>query len=715
MSEITLTRSVGQALDRVDGPQKVTGTATYALEHDIPETTYLAAVQSTIAKGRISAIDAAPVLEIPGVLAVVTHENAPRLAPVKGIGEPTAELAVLQQDRVSYRGQIVAAVVAETLEVARQAAAELDVRYEAESHDVRFSDDRDDLEVPALAFPITPGAVEKGDVDGALASAAVLVDSVYSTPVTHHNTMETHSTLALWDGDTVTLYDSSQGAHSVRAGLAQAFELPPDDIRVVSRFVGGAFGSKSWLLPPALLTVLAAKVVQRPVHHFLTRQQMFSLAGYRSPTIQRIRLGADADGRLLALEHDAVVQTSVVHDFIEPAAVASLSMYDIANRRTRHRVARLNVPTPCPMRAPGHTPGSFALESAVDELAVACGVDPIDIRLMNEPQVSQELGYPFSSRKLVECLQDGAARFGWESGRRRPGGRRDGRWLIGTGVAVAEFPSIQMPGEARINALPGSSTRYEVLIDATDVGTGALTALSQVAADWLEAPLDAIELRIGDSTLPQAPNSAGSWGMSSWGSAIASTAADLRRVLAEEHGGVVPPEGLSVKGGVQFNLASGEYSMAAHGAQFAEVAVDVDTGEIKVTRMLGAFAAGTIINPKLARSQIIGGMTMGIGMALLEGSEIDLHAGHYLNNDLANYHVAANADVPAIEVLFIDEDDPHVNMIGAKGIGEVGMVGAAAAIANAVFDATGRRTRHLPIRLDELVGTEIGAALGDAV
>ncbi len=695
-------RAIGAPLDRIDGAQKVTGAARYAYEYPVTGVTYVFPVQSTIAKGRIASIDASAARALPGVLAVLSHENAPRLRPVDD-----AELAVFQTDAVAYHGQFVAAVVAETLEVARQAAGLVVVRYEEQPHDVELRADRGDLStpenMPVKFVPLYEADTAQGDVNAALAAATVTLDHTYTTPAEHNNPMEPHATVAVWggDGESVTLYDANQSPDWIRDDVAAAFRLSPERVRVIAPYVGGAFGCKALAHPPLILTVLAARATGRPVKLALTRQQMFALVGYRTPTIQRVRLGAERDGRLTAIAHDVVEQTNALYEFAEPTAVPTRVMYAAPNRRTTHRLARLDLPVNGAMRAPGECPGMFALESAMDELALACGLDPIELRLRNEPAVDPETGHPFSSRGLVACLREGARRFGWQPRDPQPRTRRDGPWLIGTGVAASTFPAFQSPSTARVHV--DRAGRYSVHIAASDIGTGAWTVLTQIAAEALEAPLERVQLEIGDSALPQATAAGGSSGTASWGWAIFNAASALRARLRDEYGGVVPAEGLEASGAFDVNPAAQRFSMHAFGAQFAAVRVNVDTGEVRVPRLLGVFAAGRIINAKTARSQLLGGMTMGLSMALHEASVLDPRFGDFVNHDFAAYHIATNADVGTVDVAWIDEDDPHVNPMGAKGIGEIGIVGTAAAIANAVYHATGVRVRDLPITLDKLL------------
>lgn len=689
-------RTIGAPLDRIDGPLKVAGAAKYAFEFPVENAGYVSLVRSTIAKGRITAIDTAAARALPGVVAIVTHENAPR---VDAADDPA--LNVLQSDAVAYHGQIVAAVVAQTSEVARHAADLVTVTYEREEHDVVLAADRSDLYRPPKVNPNFATDTNDGDFVYAFARAAVTLDETYVTPHYHNNPLEPHATVATWTDDGVTLYDTNQGPHGIRDDVAKAFGLSPASVRVIAPYVGGGFGSKAFTHPHVIVTVMAAKLAKQPVKLALTRQQMFTLVGYRTPTIQRVRLGADAGGHLTAIAHDVVEQTSTVEEFAEQTAVATRMMYASPNRITTHRLAKLDVPTPSIFRAPGECPGMFALESAMDEMAIACELDPVEFRIRNEPDIDPDTKHPFSSRGLVACLREGARRFGWEGRDPRPRARREGRWHVGTGVAASTYPTRRRPSQALIRV--DRAGEYAVLIDASDIGTGTWTALSQIAADALDVPIERVHLEIGDSALPKAPNAGGSMGLASWGSAVCDAAEKLRARLRDDYGGVVPADGLEAHGDVGENPEAERFSMHAYGAQFAEVRVDADTGEVRVPRLLGVFAVGRIINAKTGRSQLIGGMTMGLSMALHEETVLDPRFGHFATHDFAEYHIATNADVGSVEAHWIEENDPHVNPMGAKGIGEVGIVGTAAAIANAVHHATGIRIRELPLRLDKLL------------
>jgi xanthine dehydrogenase YagR molybdenum-binding subunit len=450
-----------------------------------------------------------------------------------------------------------------------------------------------------------------------------------------------------------------------------------------------------------VVATVGALVTRRPVKAMLTRQQMFSVAGYRTPTIQRMRLGAGGDGRLAAIGHDVVEQTSLLNEFAEQTAVCTRWMYAAPNRRTTHRLARLDVPTPSWMRAPGECPGMYALESAMDELAIASGIDPVELRIRNEPELHPEEDIPFSSRNLVACLREGAERFGWNGRDPTPGVRREGEWLVGTGVASSTYPAYLRPCEASARAEADGT--YVVRVNATDIGQGARTVLTQIAADALGAPPERVSVEIGDSSLPAAGVAGGSMGTSSWGTGVAKACRAVRERI-DEAGGTVPADGLEVSVNTEEEVkARGSFAFYAFGAQFVEARVNTVTREVRVPRMTGMFAAGRILNPKTARSQFIGGMTMGVSMALHEESVIDPRFGDYVNHDLATYHIPVNADIGEIDVAWIDEDDPDVNPLGTKGIGEIGIVGTAAAVANAVYHATGIRVRDLPIRVDKLI------------
>ncbi|MEU8803070.1 xanthine dehydrogenase family protein molybdopterin-binding subunit [Spirillospora sp. NPDC048819] len=674
--------------ERLESREKVTGEARYAFEYPVENVAYAAAVQASIGRGEVRSVGIEAALRLPGVLAVLSCEDAPRLD-----GDPEGELALFQSRTVSYRGQFIAAVVAETLETAREGARLVQVEYAPETPDVRLRNDHPGRYKPDKVNPVFPADTGQGDPQAAFDNSAVRVDVTYTTPAEHNNPMEPHTTLADWGQDgTLTLYDSTQGSSTVQSTIARVFGLDRTRVRVVAPHVGGGFGSKGMPKPNVVLAAMAARAVGRPVKFAVPRQQMFATTGYRTPTIQHIKLGADVDGRLNSVLHDVVEQTSTVQEFAEQTATPTRVMYQAPNRRTSHRLVRLDVPTPSWMRAPGETPGMYALESAMDELAVATGIDPIELRIRNDTDHEPESGLPFSSRNLVACLREGADRFGWARRAPSPGTRWEGRKRIGMGVAASTYPAYMSPNNATARAEPDGT--FTVRIAAADIGTGARTALALIAAETLKADLRDVTVEIGDSSFPKASVAGGSSGTASWGTAVVRACEALRGRL----NGAVPAEGLEASADTTAELKERDaYARHAFGAQFAEVEVDADTGEVRVRRMLGVFAAGRIINPTTARSQFIGGMTMGIGMALLEESVMDEEFGDYLNRDLAQYHVPVCADVRDVDAVWVEESDPHLNPMGSKGIGEIGIVGAAAAVGNAVHHATGIRVRDLPI------------------
>ncbi|KYK14208.1 MULTISPECIES: xanthine dehydrogenase family protein molybdopterin-binding subunit [Streptomyces] len=701
--------AVGTAHTRVEGRDKVTGAARYAGEIPFADLAHGWLALSTVARGRVRSLDTDAVLGMPGVLAVLHHGNAPRVdtdyVGMLGIPpDPTA--AVFQDDRVPHVGWPVALVVAETPEQAREAAEALVVTYDEEPHDTVLTADH-----PG-AYPADghmPAETEKGDLAASLAASAVVVDEEYTTPEEHHSMMEPHAATALWDGGRLEVIDSNQGATWVQTELAKMFSLDESAVRVRSEHIGGGFGSKG-LRAHQVSAVMAATVLQRPVRVVMTRRQMFSLAGHRSPTVQRVRLGADADGRLRALEHRSLNQTSTVYEFVEPGAGVARVMYDADAHRTANHVVRLDVPSPTFMRAPGEAPGSFSIESALDELAERCGVDPIKLRLRNEPEAGPVSGLPFSSRNLAACFREGARRFGWAERDPRPGIRREGRWLLGTGTAAASFGAGAGPSTALLTAEADGT--FTVRISAADLGTGARTALTLVAADALEVTPERVRVRIGDSDFGPAMIAGGSMGTRSWAWAITEAARELRERLAL--GPAVPPEGITVRSDTTEALgALAQKERHSYGAQFAEVAVDTATGEVRVRRMLGIFAAGRIVNPLTARNQLVGGMIWGISMALHEEAVRDRATGGLYAPDLAGYHVATHADVGDVDADWVDDHDPD-DPVGIKGVGEIGIVGAAAAVANAVRHATGVRHRSLPIRPDRVLSARADGSGTDA-
>ncbi|MFI5491309.1 xanthine dehydrogenase family protein molybdopterin-binding subunit [Actinoplanes sp. NPDC051859] len=683
----TTPRAVGSPLARIEGPAKVTGAAKYAAEYPVTGVAYAWVVQSPVPRGTLTSVVVDPLTEADDVLAVLWHGNAPKL-----VQPDDPELAVLQSDRISYRGQAVALVVARTFEAARRAAQVVRLEIDAEPHDAILRVDHPELYTPETVNPDFPAVTEAGDVEAAFAAAPVTVDVRYSTPALHNNPMEPHATIAVWTGDDeLTLYDSNQHPPGVAQAVGGVFGLPAEQVHVISEHVGGGFGSKGTARANAVLAAMGAKVAGVPVKLALPRQAMFSMVGYRTPTLQRIRLGAERDGTLTAIDHQAVEQSSRIYEYAEQTTVATRHMYAAPNRRTGHRLVRLDLPTPRWMRAPGEAPGMVGLECAMDELAAELGLDPIELRVRNEPKAEPESGVPFSSRHYLTCLREGARRFGWADRDHRPRRRREGSWWIGTGVAGATYPAMAMPSTARVRRAPDGSV--EVAIAAADLGTGARTVLTQIAADELGLLPEQVRVRIGDSTLPKASVAGGSSGTASWGWAVTGACRELRNSGRDE-------ATFDTTELVKQLEAEGKHTYGAH---FAEVRVDADTGEVRVSRLFGMYAAGRILNPRTARSQFIGGMTMGMGMALHEEGVLDPAMGEWVNHDLGEYHVPVHADVEWIDAEWIDEQDDELNPMGSKGIGEIGIVGSPAAIINAVWHATGIRVRDLPVRLDKLL------------
>ncbi len=689
MTDALTPHSMGTPRVRHDAVAKVTGTAPYTYDHEQADPAFLHPVQSTIARGRVTDIDTSGADALDGVLLTLTYRNAQRLA-----ASEDTEMRILQHERVAFRGQLIGAVVARTPEIAREAAALVHVAYDEEPTDARLATDRDDLYRPEEVNGGFPADTDTGDVPGALDASAVRVDETYTTPMEHNNPMEPHTTVALWEDGLLTLWDSIQGVHTAHSALAPLLQLLPEQLRVISPFVGGGFGSKGKPHSHEVLAAMAAmQLPGRAVKLALTRQQMFTLVGHRTPTINHVQLGADRDGRLQAISHDVVEQTARLYEFAEQTGVPARNVYAAPQRRTSHRLAALDVPVPFWMRAPGECPGMHALEVAMDELAVACDVDPIELRVRNDTATDPESGLPYTHRDLVGCLREGARRFGWDARDPRPGARREGDWLVGTGVAASTYPALTMPGnEARVTYTEG---RYRAEIGAADIGTGTWTALAQIAADALDCPIEDIDLRLGESDLPSATVEGGSAGLASWGSAVVAAA----RAFREEHGRT-PPEGATTQASQPESDVGERFAPHSFGAQFAEVRVHVDTGEIRVPRMLGVFSVGRIINPRTAHSQLTGGMVMGLSMALHEHTELDERWGHVVNHDFAEYHVAAHADIGDIDAICLDEVDEHLNPMGSRGIGEIGIVGSAAAVVNAAFHATGVRGRDLPLTPD---------------
>jgi xanthine dehydrogenase YagR molybdenum-binding subunit len=733
--------NIGQPLTRRDGVLKVTGRATYAADNHPPGMLYAVMAVSSIARGRVTFLDVAAARRHPGVVDVMTPDHKPQLAidPDIKTNPFVFRMGALQDDQVRYANQPIAVVIAESLEAATEGASLLAPRYEALPPLVGL--DAGESFVPPAVGVGNPAEMQRGDVAAGLASAERQIDATYETPPQYHNAMEPHAIVAAWDGDRLSIDMPTQGLKLSLARVAELFGIPHENIHIRSPFLGGGFGSKGLMSGPPTLGIMAAKLVGRPVKLVLRREQMYGPVGHRAPTRQRLRLGADGKGRLTALDHHARTVSSTFDDFFEPAADASHTLYAAPAIRTSHDAVRVNTGTPLFMRAPGEATGSIALESAIDELAWACGEDPLAFRLTNYAEVEPISGKPFSSKALRACYEQGAARFGWARRSLQPKQMRDDNGLlVGWGMGTATFPALMFQAEARAVIRRDGSGAME--IGAHDMGQGAWTALAQIAADELGLDIDRVAFSAGTSDLPDAGIAGGSAHTATAGAAIHSAGAAVIAKLADlatqdersplfgaGNAGVIARDGrlirrdddsrgesyaeilaraglaeIDARGtGAPNPAAMEEYAMHAHGAVFAEVKVDPDLGQIRVSRMVGAFAAGRIVNPHLVRSQLFGGMIWGMSFALHEEAITDRRTGRIMNANLGEYHVPVNADVPPLDVITVEEHDPHVNALGIKGVGEIGITGSAGAVANAVWHATGVRVRRFPIRIDDLL------------
>lgn len=747
------TRYIGQPQNRVDGRAKVTGTAKYAAEFDAPQLLYGAIVGSTIAKGTIKAIDTSAALALDGVVHVLTHENRRSTAPFdfeyKDMNAPAGSpFRPLRDARILHNQQPIALVVAESLDLARYAALLVRVDYDVEPHETSLSD-RLDAGHPPRKRALIPQPRSRGDADAAFASADVRHEAEYVQPYEHHNPMEMHAATVIYEPDgSLAVYVKTQGVHNSKLYIRDVFGvlgLPRRKVRVLSPFVGGAFGSGLRPQAQLFLAVMAALELQRSVRVEFTRQEMFSFS-HRPHTILRVALGASADGTLQAIRHEAIANSSPFEDYTENVVNWSGMLYQCDNVALEHKVVPLDLPTPGDMRAPGAPTGIWALESAMDELAYKLNIDPLDLRLSNYAEREQNLDKPFSSKELRECYRQGADAFGWKDRPPEPRSMRDGHELIGWGMATGAWDAFYVPTAAR--ALLTADGRLTVSSGTADIGTGTYTIMTQIAADILGLPLERVTFALGDTTLPLAPTEGGSMTAASCGSAVKEVSEKVRERLFDLARNLPdsPFEGVkledtifadgfiapsydpamrlpitevmrrSEKGSIEESTSSlrtyaarsrklQEYARNSHSAVFVEVRVDEDLGTIRVTRAVSAIAGGLVLNPTTARSQIMGSVVWGIGMALGEESVIDQHFGRFMNSNLAEYHVPVNADVPNIDVIFVEEHDEIVNPLGAKGLGEIGIVGVAPAIANAIYHATGVRVRELPIHLDAVMGT----------
>lgn len=760
---------IGQPIDRVDGRLKVTGAAKYAAEFPVQGLTYGVTVQSTITKGSILSIDTTAAEQSPGVLAVITHKNALRLRPPGEGGDPGSgklgekDLLPLQQDTIYYNGQHIAVVVAETFEQAEYAATLIKVEYKEEAPVREIEEGMDAIYQPAKSMN---GDIQfkRGDALQAMKDAPVTIEETYSTPVYHHNPMEPHATIAVWKGDELTVYDSTQSVLGSRSSVAQLLGIPPEKIRLISLFIGGGFGCKGFTWPHTILAPMAARQVGRPVKIVLDRQQMFTCNGHRARTIQKIGLGAGKDGKLTATRHDTIAETSFVDEFVETAGVVTSLLYACPNLQVTHSLVKVNKGTPTPTRAPGEAPGSYAFESAMDELAYKLNIDPVDLRLINYAGMEPQKNKPWSSKYLDECYRQGAEMIGWSSRDPLPGSMRKGNLLIGYGMATACYPANRSASSARVKVFADGHAVAESCTQ--DIGTGTYTIMTQIVAETLGLPVEKVHCKLGDSLLPKGANSGGSQTAASVGPPMRAAAIGVRDKLirlatgdrrsplyGQPEGSIISQQGrLSVQGDhtkgetytqllsrhklpsmeaeattqvstranagakkpvppEQSNEATRQdeeidrtkYAFHSFGAHFVKVSVDPQLGKAHVGHCVSVMDIGRVLNLKTAKNQIMGGMIFGIGMALMEGSVYDPNLGRVVTRDLANYLVPVHADMPTMEVAFLDRPDPYISPIGARGIGEIGITGITAAIVNAIYHATGKRVRDLPVTVDKLI------------
>lgn len=736
---------IGRPVNRIDGPRKVSGAAPYAAEYDAPGLLHAAVVSARVAKARITAIDASAALALPGVVEVLTHENRPHVAAFRysykdAMGIPGGPYKPLHDAKIRFSDQPVAVVVAETYEAARDGAALVRLTYDEEAFETDLDVAAEDAfkpKVPRLL--VEPQPKDRGDFESAFAAAPVKVSAQYETAPQHHNPMELFATTVVWEGDDrITVYDKTQGPQNVQLYLKQTLGFKLKNVRVVNTFVGGAFGSGLRPAHSAFLAVLAAKHLKRSVRLVLTRAQMFSIT-YRPDTRHDLDIASDAQGRLLAIRHRCIAATSAYEDNQEFIVKWAGLAYACPNASFDYRLARVDTPTPGDMRAPGAAVGVYALECGMDELAYATGLDPLELRLRNWVEHDQNDDLPLTSKAQKACYAQGAERFGWQERSHEPRSMRDGHELVGWGMAGGVWDAFTAMIPTRARATWRRDGRLEIAAAASDIGTGTYTILAQIAAEAFGIPLERVDVRLGDSDLPYNPVEGGSWMAASTGAAVAKACEKLKATLIKTArrqlqlhraraqltvtggtllGAGLPEDGVSLDrivaeagediaatGTFLPDLAGQRKHVSyVHSAVFAEVRVDEELGVMRVTRIVSAIAAGRILNPKTAASQVRGGVVMGIGQALHEQAETDHRFGRVMNHSFQDYHIPANADVHDIDVIFVEEDDPQVSPLGVKGVGEIGLVGVPAAIANAVFHATGRRLRSTPITIDKLLG-----------
>ncbi|MEX8546694.1 MAG: xanthine dehydrogenase family protein molybdopterin-binding subunit [Mucilaginibacter sp.] len=773
-----MNETVGKPVDRVDGKLKVTGGATYAAEFNLKNMVHAVAVTSNITKGRIKNINTSMAEKSPGVVGVMTYKNSmqlhsPQSSDPSGGKFAEKDLLPLQNDRVFYDGQIIALVMAETFEEAEYASTLLKVDYQAEEPIFDLEKNLAKAYKPEKASTGSETQVSRGNADHALQSAAVKMEETYTTPVYHHNAMEPHATVALWQGETVTIYDATQSVAGTKTLMASMLGVPKEKIRVIAYYIGGGFGSKGFSWPNTVLAAMAAKQVGRPVKLVLKRQQNFTTAGRRSQTIQKVSLGTDQAGKFSAIKHDSTVESSFVDEFVETAGVATPMIYSSPNVDVSHKLVRLNKVTPCPMRAPGEAPGTYALEVAMDELSYKLKMDPIQLRTVNYAEKDEDKKKDFSSKYLKECYQKGADLIGWSKRNPEPRSMKEGKYLVGYGMATATYPANRSASSAK--AVLFADGHVEIMCATQDIGTGTYTIMTQTAADALSLPIEKVKVKLGDSEYPKGANSGGSQVTASVGPAIRAASLGLvsklkkmavadaksplhgqkeddlvaenghivirtKRETGDAYTDILSRQGLqdlrsqaatkvSTRQQTESNPATAgsseaeieeeskgnpfvqvdektdrkPFSFHSFGAQFVKVLVDPDLGMVHVDKAVAVMDVGTIMNEKTAKNQIMGGMIFGIGMALMEETNYDPNRGRPVTKDLANYLVPVHADMPEFQIEFINKPDMLISPIGARGIGEIGITGITAAVNNAIYHATGKRVRELPVTPDKLL------------
>lgn len=715
---------VGKAINRVEGHLKVTGKAKYASEFPITNKVYAQGINSTIAKGEIISIDTSEAEKIDGVIKIITYKNAEKL---KAFDKKRPELAtdsiapVLQSNKVHYYGEYVGLVVAETFEQAQHAAALVKFDYKKASDPaIHF----DTLKADAYR-PNEESDHSRGNIEVGLSEADELVEATYKTPIEHHHPMELHAVIAAWENGRVTAYASQQIVNDAIIAIADTFMIPKDNVRVIASYVGGGFGSKLNLERHVIMAVMASKMIGRPVQVTVTRHQMFTNTGLRQHNEQKMRLGAKKDGTLTALAHETLSHTSITQEYQEPCGTVSKMLYKVDNNFVTHRLIPMNIQTPFAMRAPGEATGSFALESAMDEMAWKLKMDPIEFRVKNDTQTDLSKNRPFSSRLLIECLRIGADKFGWGNRKNEPRTNRDGNWLIGYGVSAASRNSpYQKTNSKVILELDEDKVLATIQMDGTDIGTGTYTIVAQTGAEYLGIPVEQVSVELGDSNFPVTPGSGGSWGAASYcngaRAACENAIKELKEKLNVTMNQKIPLgdllkrnklEKFETMGTAEPSEEFEKYSVFSFGANFCEVWVDKDTGMYNIKRMVNVASAGKILNPKTAYGQIIGGLTMGVGMVMAEQTRVEPNFGNFITRSFADYHVPVNLDMANTEVVFLPEEDKIANKMGIKGIGELGITSVAASIANAIFNATGKRMRDLPITPEKLIDSKVEAGV----